>query len=285
MEREEETKVRLFNTIHMNDTPKKKYFRIEKNKSSSLKENKAKRIFKTKKEYNLLKRKTLRDLEKEKSIKNNKFITTTIDETTASLQSDTSFLVQNIIPKKLKIIKENKKEVNNLNYYFQKANDNILFYKRDNFLLNFLENKNNENAANNIINNDKNINNYKIKLMLVYFYSIKNLCKYINKNFFDFAEKENIIVDTFVGQIYQTFRILNMKINEFKIFYFMKDIFKAKIKQKDFEDILALKQNFQFMKNVLNKTISENLNYIYINIENFCKFFSPCSEQIEEIGI
>ena len=143
MEREEETKVRLFNTIHMNDTPKKKYFRIEKNKSSSLRENKAKRIFKTKKEYNLLKRKTLRDLENEKSIKNNKFITTTIDETTASLQSDTSFLVQNIIPKKLKIIKENKKDMNNMNYYFQKANDNILFYKRDNFLLNFLDNKNN----------------------------------------------------------------------------------------------------------------------------------------------
>ena len=65
----------------------------------------------------------------------------------------------------------------------------------------------------------------------------------------------------------------------------MKDIFKSKIKQKDFEDILALKHNFQFMKNVLNKTMSENLNYIYINIENFCKFFSPCSEQIEEIGI
>ena len=126
---------------------------------------------------------------------------------------------------------------------------------------------------------------FRLKLMIVYFYSIKNLCKFINKNFFDFAEKENIIVDTFVGQIYQTFRILNMKINEFKIFYFMKDIFKAKIKQKDFEDVLALKHNFQFMKNVLNKTMSENLNYIYINIENFCKFFSPCSEQIEEIGI
>ena len=119
--------------------------------------------------------------------------------------------------------------------------------------------------------------------MIVYFYSIKNLCKYINKNFFVFAEKENIIVDTFVGQIYQTFRILNMKINEFKIFYFMKDIFKAQIKQKDFGDILALKHNFQFMRNVLNKTMSDNLIYIYINIDNFCKFFYPSIEQIDEL--
>jgi hypothetical protein len=272
MEREEETKVRLFNTIHMNDTPKKKYFRIEKNKSSSLKENKAKRIFKTKKEYNLLKRKTLRDLENEKSIKNNKFITTTIDETTASLQSDTSFLVQNIIPKKLKIIKENKKEVNNMNYYFQKANDNILFYKRDNFLLNFLDNKNNENAANNIIINDTNINNYKIKLMLVYFYSIKNLCKYINNNFFNMPANDNKIIDEFLHQVYQDLQILNRKINEFKNFQKMND--NIKVNKEEFKDIYSLKENLLLMKIALNNSMSKNLINIYVNIDDFCRLFS-----------
>lgn len=273
MEREEETKVRLFNTIHMNDTPKKKYFRIEKNKNSSLKENKAKRIFKTKKEYNLLKRKTLRDLENEKSIKNNKFITTTVDETTASVQSDTSFLVQNIIPKKLKIIKENKKEVNNMNYYFQKANDNILFYKRDNFLFNFLENKNNENAANNNINNDTNINNYKIKLMLVYFYSIKNLCKYINNNFFNMPVNDNKIIDEFLHQVYQDLQILNRKINEFKNFQKMNDN-NIKVNKEEFKDIYSLKENLLLMKRALNNSMSKNLVNIYVNIDDFCRLIS-----------
>ena len=114
--------------------------------------------------------------------------------------------------------------------------------------------------------------------MIVYFNSIKNLCKYINKNFFDFdvkENKENKIIDTFLNQVYQTFRILNRKINEFKFFQNMKAIFKSKIKLEDFEDIITLKNNLQFMKNVLNKKMSENLIIIYINIENFCKDFSP----------
>ena len=55
----------------------------------------------------------------------------------------------------------------------------------------------------------------------------------------------------------------------------MKAIFKSKIKLEDFEDIITLKNNLQFMKNVLNKKMSENLIIIYINIENFCKDFSP----------
>ena len=270
MEREEETKVRLFNTIHMNDTPKKKYFRIEKNKSSSLRENKAKRLFKTKKEYNFLKRKTLRDSENEKSIKNNKFITTTIDETTASVQSDTSFLVQNIIPKKLKIIKENKKEMNNMNYHFQKANDNFLFY--DNFLYNFLGNQNNENATNNIINNNNNINNYKKKLMLVYFYSIKNLCKYINNNFFIMPANDNKIIDEFLHQVYQDLQILNRKINEFKKFQKMND--NIKLNKEEFKDIYSLKENLLLMKKVLNNSMSKNLLNIYVNIDDFCRLFS-----------
>ena len=108
------------------------------------------------------------------------------------------------------------------------------------------------------------------------------MCKYINKNFFDLAEKENILVDAFINQVYQTFRILNMKINEFKVFYYLKEIFKSKIKQEDFNEINALKQNMQFMKNVLNKKMSENLINIYINIENFCKVFSPCKEILDD---
>ena len=285
MVEEEEQKLKIFNTVHMDHrdgTPKKKYFRIEKSKMHLSSESHSKAIFRTKKDYNFLNRKTLREIEDQKQNKNNinnnnnKFITTTFDDTTISAQSENnSFLVKNIIPRKLVLTMENKKEKNN----FSDLN------KQKYSLLQILfRPENNEKIGKFPFTNEES-EKFRLKLMIVYFYSIKNLCKYINKNFFDFAEKENIIVDTFVGQIYQTFRILNMKINEFKIFYFMKDIFKAQIKQKDFEDILALKQNFQFMKNVLNKTMSENLNYIYINIENFCKFFSPCSEQIEEIGI
>ena len=284
MVEEEEHKLKIFNTVHMNHrdgTPKKKYFRIEKSKMHLSSESHSKAIFRTKKDYNFLNRKTLREIEDQKQNKNNinnnnKFITTTFDDTTISAQSENnSFLVKNIIPRKLVLTLENKKEKNN----FSDLN------KQKYSLLQILFRPENNDKIGKFPFTNEDAEKFRLKLMIVYFYSIKNLCKYINKNFFDFAEKENIIVDTFVGQIYQTFRILNMKINEFKIFYFMKDIFKAKIKQKDFEDILALKQNFQFMKNVLNKTMSENLNYIYINIENFCKFFSPCSEQIEEIGI
>ena len=284
MVEEEEHKLKIFNTVHMNHrdgTPKKKYFRIEKSKMHLSSESHSKAIFRTKKDYNFLNRKTLREIEDQKQNKNNinnnnKFITTTFDDTTISAQSENnSFLVKNIIPRKLVLTMENKKEKNN----FSDLN------KQKYSLLQILFRPENNEKIGKFPFTNENAEKFRLKLMIVYFYSIKNLCKYINKNFFDFAEKENIIVDTFVGQIYQTFRILNMKINEFKIFYFMKDIFKAQIKQKGFEDVLALKHNFQFMKNVLNKNMSENLNYIYINIENFCKFFSPCSEQIEEIGI
>ena len=247
-EEQEEQKQKIFNTIyicHTNETPKKKYFRIEKEKRYNSNSNEAhsKAIFTTKKDYNFLRRKTLREIEIPKINKNNnKFITTTIDDTTTSAQSENSFLVKNIIPRKLKITKENKKIKNNFSEYIDDKN---------------------------------NWQNCRIKLMIVYFNSIKNLCKYINKNFFDIDEKENKIIDTFLNQVYQTFRILNRKINEFKVFQYMKEIFKSKIKEEDFVDILTLKQNLEFMKNVLNKKMSENLIIIYINIENFCKDFSP----------
>ena len=286
---EEEQKLKIFNTVHMNhsnDTPKKKYFRIEKNKPYSSKESHSKAIFRTKKDYNFLRRKTLREMEIQKQNKNNnKFITTTVDDTTISAQSENSFLVKNIIPRKLIITQENKKEKYNFNEFNK---------EKYSLLRSFFRPENNENLPENNKNSiqkfgigdffsiNGNLEKFRIKLMIVHFYSIKNMCKYINKNFFDLAEKENMLVDAFINQVYQTFRILNMKINEFKVFYYLKEIFKSKIKQEDFNEINALKQNMQFMKNVLNKKMSENLINIYINIENFGKVFSPCKEIIDD---
>ena len=286
---EEEQKLKIFNTVHMNhsnDTPKKKYFRIEKNKPYSSKESHSKAIFRTKKDYNFLRRKTLREMEIQKQNKNNnKFITTTVDDTTISAQSENSFLVKNIIPRKLIITQENKKEKYNFNEFNK---------EKYSLLRSFFRPENNENLPENNKNSiqkfgigdffsiNGNLEKFRIKLMIVHFYSIKNMCKYINKNFFDLAEKENMLVDAFINQVYQTFRILNMKINEFKVFYYLKEIFKSKIKQEDFNEINALKQNMKFMKNVLNKKMSENLINIYINIENFCKVFSPCKEIIDD---
>jgi hypothetical protein len=113
MVEEEDQKLKIFNTIHMNhsnDTPKKKYFRIEKDKSYSINDTHSKLIFRTKKDNNFLRRKTLREIviPKPNKIINNKFITTTIDDTTVSAQSENSFFVKNIIPRKLTIIQENQ---------------------------------------------------------------------------------------------------------------------------------------------------------------------------------
>jgi hypothetical protein len=267
MVEEEDQKLKIFNTIHMNhsnDTPKKKYFRIEKDKSYSINDTHSKLIFRTKKDNNFLRRKTLREIviPKPNKIINNKFITTTIDDTTVSAQSENSFFVKNIIPRKLTIIQENQNT--------KKNNENIQ-----------------ENDKNKIHrkNGLENFEKCKIKLMFVHFNSIKNLCKYINQNFFDFGEKENIMVDTFLFQVYQTFRILNRKINEFNKFY--KDIYeklKSEKKEEDFKDILTLKQNLQFMKNILSKTMSENLVNILINVDNFCKIFSSCDINKNDIN-
>ena len=287
---EEEPKQKIFNTVHMghfNETPKKRYFRIEKDKPYSSNESHSKAIFRTKKDYNLLNRKTLREIENQKPYKNNnKFITTTVDDTTISAQSENSFLVKNIIPRKIMITQENK----NTQFNFSELNK-----EKNCFLKTLFRPENKENLHENYKNmktDDKinefpqiqrasgervvqniNLEKYKTKLMLVYFNSIKNLCKYINKHFFDFEGNENMMVDAFLSQVYQTFRILNQKINEFKIFIYMKEILKAKIKEEDFAEIIALKQNLQFMKNILNKTMSENLINIYMNLENFCKVF------------
>ena len=268
MSKEDDLKLKIFNTIQMNQNTKKKYFRIEKNRISDIKQNKSKAIFKTKKENNLLNRKTIRDFDNPKSIKNNKFITTTVDDTTTSVQSDNSFLVQNIIPKKIPILKENKKELSDINN-FSKTFWSIPppYNLRDNFLHNLFGNENNENHSDNI-----DFDNYKIKLMFVYFYSIKNLCKYINKNFFNLSIYDSKIIDDFLYQVYQDLQILNRKIIEFKIFQNFKE--NLKLNQDDFKDITSLKENLHLMKNALNNKMSQNLINIYINIENFCRLYS-----------
>ena len=108
--------------------------------------------------------------------------------------------------------------------------------------------------------------------MLVYFYSIKNLCKYINKNFFNLSINDSKIIDDFLYQVYQDLQILNRKINEFKIFQNFKD--NLKLNEDDFRDICSLKENLHLMKNALNNNMSQNLINIYINIENFCRLYS-----------
>ena len=266
MDKEEDIKSKIFNTIHVKENTKKKYFRIEKDKIPTIKEKKCKAIFKTKKEFNILKRKTKRDEENQKSIKYNKFITTTIDDTTDSIQSDNSFLVQKIIPKKL-IIKENKKDLN-IMAYFSNIKENILYRNRNNLIHNLYETENNENSnSNNII-----IDNINNKLMHVYFYSIIKLCKYINKNLFNIPVNESIKVDELVYQIYQDLQILNRKINDFRHFQKMKN--NLKINKEEFSDITLLKDKLLLIKTILNKSISQNLNNIYLNIENFCKVYS-----------
>lgn len=297
MVEEEDSKLKIFNTIHMNhtnDTPKKKYFRIEKDKPYSLIESKSKAIFRTKKDYNFLRRKTLREQENQKMNKihnfnnsnnnnSNKFITTTVDDTTISAQSENSFLVKNIIPRKLIITQENKNGKKDLNEYSKEKQFLLraLFRQEnnENFPVNFEIKINNSNHRAGGMGDKaeflQNLEKYKLKFMIVYFYSIKNLCKYINNNLFNTTDKENKDIDNYLYDAYQNLRILNNKINEFKIFHNMKDSLKLKIKIEEFKDIITLKQNLQFMKNILKKNLSDNLNNIYINVENFCKVFSP----------
>ena len=267
MDKEEDIKSKIFNTIHINENTKKKYFRIEKDRIPSIKEKKYKALFKTKKEYNILKRKTKRSEENQKPIKNNKFITTTVDDTTDSIQTDNSFIVQKIIPKKI-IVQENKKDLN-IMAYFSNLNENLFYRNRNNLIHNVNETENNENYNSNNIIVIENINN---KLMYVYFYSIKNLCKYINKILFNIPVNESKKVDELVYQIYQDLQILNRKINDFRHYQNMKN--NLKINEEDLSDIILLKDKLLLIKTILNKSISQNLNNIYLNIENFCKVYS-----------
>ena len=281
MDNEEDKKGTVINNTQLNKKVKKKYFRVEKNRfnASTLREKESKKIFKTQKEYHFSKRKALRELRRLKFHKSKKFITTTKEN--AHIHSDkesNSFIVQKIIPKKLKIIKDNKKVSKNINY-FSKSNNNVLFNQNNNFLLSLFNSEknnynieNNNNNDNNIKIDEKNLNCYKIKLMLVYFYSIKNLCKYINNNFFNTSLTEQKAIDEFIYQIYQSLQILDRKINQFNIFQNLKD--DIRVNKDDFYDISSLKENLLFMKNVLNNSMSQNLINIYADIDNFCQIYS-----------
>ena len=108
--------------------------------------------------------------------------------------------------------------------------------------------------------------------MVVYFYSIKNLCKYINNNFFNTSLPEQKTIDDFIYQIYQSLQILNRKINEFKLFQNLKNV--IQVNKDDFYDISSLKENLLLMKNSLNNSMSQNLINIYTNIDNFCRIYS-----------
>jgi hypothetical protein len=286
MDNEEDKKGKIFNSINMNKKDKKKYYRVEKNRfnASTLREKEIKKIFKTQKEYHLSKRKALRELRRLKFLKNKKFITTTKEkekENDNNEKENNSFVVQRIIPKKLKIIKQSKKESKDLNF-FSKSNENLLFNEKNPFLQSLFNknstnsNSNNENSNSsnncNIENDEKNLNCYKLKLMLVYFYSIKNLCKYINNNFFNTSLKEQKTIDDFIYQIYQSLQILDRKINQFNIFQHLKD--DIRVNKDDFYDISSLKENLLFMKNVLNNSMSQNLINICADIDNFCQIYS-----------
>ena len=281
MDNEEDKKGTVINNNQLNKKVKKKYFRVEKNRfnASTLREKESKKIFKTQKEYHFSKRKALRELRRLKFHKSKKFITTTKEN--AHIHSDkesNSYIVQKIIPKKLKIIKDNKKVSKNINY-FSKSNNNVLFNQNNNFLLSLFNSEknnynieNNNNNDNNIKIDEKNLNCYKIKLMLVYFYSIKNLCKYINNNFFNMPADDNKVLDEFLHQVYQDLQILNRKINEFKNFQKMND--NIKVNKEEFKDIYSLKENLLLMKIALNNSMSKNLLNIYVNIDDFCRLFS-----------
>ena len=269
MENDEEKKSKIFSSIRINKKDKKRYFRVEKNRfnASTLREKESKKIFKTQKEYHFSKRKAFRELKRLKFHKSKKFITTTKDNSNnIHDKENNSFLVKKIIPKKLKIIKESKNDLKQLKYFSQ--NENILFDKKNNFLQYLFEPEKNID----IKNDDKNLNIYKIKLMIVYFYSIKNLCKYINNNFFNTSLPEQKTIDDFIYQIYQSLQILNRKINEFKLFQNLKD--DIQVNKDDFYDISSLKENLLLMKNSLNNSMSQNLINIYTNIDNFCRIYS-----------
>ena len=274
MDNEEDKNGKIFDNTNTNKKVKKKYFRVEKSRfnASTLREKESKKIFKTQKEYHLSKRKALRELRRLKFHKNKKFITVTKENSDNNNEKENnSFVVQRIIPKKLKLIKENKKESKN---FFSKSNDDFIFNEKNKFL-HFLFNKNNNNNisnGNNVMNDDKNLNCYKLKLMLVYFYSIKNLCKYINNNFFNTSLNEQKTIDDFIHQIYQSLQILDRKINQFNIFQHLKD--DIRVNKDDFYDISSLKENLLFMKNVLNSSMSQNLINIYADIDNFCQIYS-----------
>jgi len=270
MEIEEETKTNIFNNITPEVKEKRRYFRVEKTKfnHSGQKEKNSKQIFKTQKDYHLSKGKLIREFKRIKPIKtSNKFITSMNMNSNLPDKENNSFVVQKIIPKKLKVIKEPKDESKQFNTFWKSPNNILVNSKKI-----FTDDQNINFCLNNISKEEENkINNYKIKLMLVYFSSIKNLCKYINTNLFNNSFTEQKAIDDLISQLYQSLQILDRKINEFMNFKNIKD--DVKVNKEDFEDISSLKENLLLMKNVLNNSMSQNLINIYLDIDNFCKLY------------
>ena len=258
MEIEESKIEKSFNNENIKQKEKKKYFRFEKTKFKKIDEEKdSKKIFRTKKDYHLSRIKAKRELKKLKLL-NSKFISKTKNISTQKFNSTNkdknSFIVKKVLPKKLKLIKVPKKEIKQINNSSNLKNNIIL------------------NIDNNSKIDEKNMDNYKIKLMFVYFSSIRNLCKYINQNLFSTTLTEQNEIDEFINQIYQSLQILDRKINEFRPYIQLKN--NVNVNKEDFYDISSLKENLLLMKNTLNNSMSQNLINIYIDIDNFCKIYS-----------
>ena len=258
MEIEESKNEKLFNNENIKKKEKKKYFRFEKTKIKKNEDEKdSKKIFRTKKDYHLSRIKAKRELKKLKLL-NSKFISKTKNISNQKFNSPNkdknSFIVKKVLPKKLKLIKVPKKEIKQINNSSNLKNNIIL------------------NIDNNSKIGEKNIDNYKIKLMFVYFSSIRNLCKYINQNLFSTTLTEQNEIDEFINQIYQSLQILDRKINEFRPYIQLKN--NVNVNKEDFYDISSLKENLLLMKNTLNNSMSQNLINIYIDIDNFCKIYS-----------
>ena len=258
MEIEESKNEKSFNNENIKKKEKKKYFRFEKTKIKKNEDEKdSKKIFRTKKDYHLSRIKAKRELKKLKLL-NSKFISKTKNISNQKFNSTNkeknSFIVKKVLPKKLKLIKVPKKEIKQINNSSNLKNNIIL------------------NIDNNSKIDEKNIDNYKIKLMFVYFSSIRNLCKYINQNLFSTTLTEQNEIDEFINQIYQSLQILDRKINEFRPYIQLKN--NVNVNKEDFYDISSLKENLLLMKNTLNNSMSQNLINIYIDIDNFCKIYS-----------
>ena len=258
MEIEESKNEKSFNNENIKKKEKKKYFRFEKTKIKKNEDEKdSKKIFRTKKDYHLSRIKAKRELKKLKLL-NSKFISKTKNISNQKFNSTNkeknSFIVKKVLPKKLKLIKVPKKEIKQINNSSNLKNNIIL------------------NIDNNSKIGEKNIDNYKIKLMFVYFSSIRNLCKYINQNLFSTTLTEQNEIDEFINQIYRSLQILDRKINEFRPYIQLKN--NVNVNKEDFYDISSLKENLLLMKNTLNNSMSQNLINIYIDIDNFCKIYS-----------
>ena len=258
MEIEESKIEKSFNNENQKQKEKKKYFRFEKTKFKKNEDEKdSKQIFRTKKDYHLSKIKAKRELKKLKLLKT-KFISKTKNLSNQKInspnKSHNSFIIKKVVPKKLKLIKLAKKEIKQINHP-SKLKNNIILNSDDNSKI-----------------YEKTIDNYKIKLMFVYFSSIKNLFKYINQNLFSTTLTEQNEIDEFINQIYQSLQILDRKINEFRPYIQLKK--NINVNKEDFYDISSLKENLLLMKNTLNNSMSQNLINIYIDIDNFCKIYS-----------